>query len=77
MSKTIKLSGKIVTKTEPTEIRIKPTTGDVWTDFGYWLEATNFMAYQAMQEQGWDKNKMLQYISEYLNNSLDDISIKS
>lgn len=72
----IKLSGVIDTNIQPAEIRIKPSSGDTWEDFGYWLEAVNFMAYQAMLKQGMTKAEMIQYISKYLNESIDDIKVK-
>jgi hypothetical protein len=73
----IKLSGVIDTNIQPTEIRIKPTTGDAWEDFGHWLEAINFMAYQAMLQQGMTKEEMIRYISKYLDEALEDINVKN
>lgn len=75
--KIVKLTGEIDKSVLPVEIRIKPTTGDAWTDFGYWLEALNFMAYQAALEQGWNKKQTLDYVMKYLDKSFDDINAKS
>jgi len=72
----LKLQGEIDTASKPAEIRITPTSGNVWEDFGYWLEAVNFMAYQAMLSQGWDKQQILDYIHDYLAESLEDVSLK-
>ena len=73
----IKLSGIIYANIQPTEIRIKPTTGDAWEDFGYWLEAINFMAHQAMLQQDMSKDEMIKYMTKYLDESLDDINVKN
>ena len=72
--KALKLQGEIDTSVIPTEIRIRPTSGDVWVDFGCWLEALNFMAHQAGMSKGWNKKQTLEYITKYLNKSLDDIN---
>lgn len=61
----------------PNETRIQPTTGDPWVDFGYWLEATSFMAKQAMEVQGWDEKKIKTYMREYFDKAVGDYEIKS
>ena len=48
-------------------IKIKPTSDDQWLDFGYWLEATSFMAKQAMLNQGWSEAEMKKYVQDYLD----------
>ena len=73
----IKLSGEIDMSANPTEIRIKPTKGDPWVDFGYWLEATSFMAKQAMNIQEWDVNQMKKYMADYFDSALQDYEVKT
>ena len=48
MKDKIKLEAEIDFTTTPNETRVKPIDGDPWDDFGYWLEVTGFMAYQAV-----------------------------
>lgn len=73
---TIRLIGNIDMSTKPAEIRIQPTTGDPWVDFGYWLEVTGFMAKQAMLAQNWDEKKIKSYIQEYLDRTISDYSVE-
>lgn len=69
----IKLSGKI---DMPNNIvKIDPTSGDQWKDFGYWLEATSFMAKQAMLNKGWSEAQMKEYIQTYLEEAFVTYSI--
>ena len=55
MKKLIKLEAEIDMSTTYSETRVKPIDGDYWNDFGYWLEVTGFMAYQAMKYREWNK----------------------
>jgi hypothetical protein len=73
----IKLSGEIDTSTTPSETRIQPTTGDPWVDFGYWLEATSFMARQAMDAQDWDEKKIKEYMQKYFDEAINDYALKN
>ena len=61
----VKLSGEIDITNNIT--RINPTSGDLWKDFGYWMEATSFMAKQAMLNNGWSEAQMKKYIQDYLD----------
>ncbi len=61
-----------VIKDGSAEVAVVPTTGDIWTDFGYWLEATAFMAYQAAQSKNWPNEKILQYCNDYLAKAIKD-----
>jgi hypothetical protein len=64
-SGTIKLSGEIDVPNNI--VKINPTSGDQWKDFGYWMEATSFMAKQAMLNKGWDETQMKKYIQDYID----------
>ena len=70
----IKLSGEIVMNENL--VRIEPTSGDPWVDFGYWLEATSFMAKQAMVSRGWTKEEIKKYTQDYLNETLKTYELK-
>lgn len=69
----IKLSGTIDIPNDL--VRIDPTSGDQWTDFGYWLEATSFMAKQAMHNKGWNEAQMKKYIQTYLEKAFVTYSV--
>lgn len=69
----IELSGKIDIPNNL--IRVDPSSGDQWTDFGYWLEATSFMAKQAMLNKGWSEVQMKKYIRDYLEKAFVTYSI--
>lgn len=58
------------------ECRVMPIENDPWNDFGYWLEVTGFMAYQAMKYREWNKQQILDYIKEYIEKCIGDYKIK-
>lgn len=72
MKDLIKLEGEIDLRQNPPETRIKPIDNNEWDDFGYWLEATGFMAYQAMKYREWDETKIIQYATDYFRKCLKD-----
>jgi len=74
--KTIRLSAEIDMSVDPNETRVQPNTGDPWIDFGFWLEAVSFMAYQAMRAQGWNEKQIKAYIHDYLDKTLNTYTIK-
>ena len=61
---------------EKNETRVKSIDEDYWVDFGYWLEVTGFMAYQAMKYREWNEEKMIKHIEEYITRCLRDYKIK-
>ena len=69
----IKLSGEIDVPNNI--VRINPTSGDQWEDFGYWLEATSFMAQQAMLNKGWNEAQMKKYVQDYLDKAFVTYSV--
>lgn len=77
MKDLIKLEGEIDLRQETAETRIKPIDGDVWSDFGYWLEATGFMAYQAMKYREWNEEQVIKYATDYFRKCLNDYKIKN
>lgn len=74
--KKIKLEAEIDMTITPSETRVKPIEGDVWQDFGYWLEVTGFMAYQAMKYREWSEKEILEYTNDYIQKCLKDYRIK-
>jgi|TARA_R100001530_G_scaffold116143_1_gene83175 hypothetical protein len=72
----IKLEGEIDLTVTPNETRIKPIDGDYWNDFGYWLEATGFMAYQAMKYREWSEEEIIKYSADYIKKCIRDYKIK-
>lgn len=66
-----KLKAKIDVSVEPNEIRVKPISGNIWEDLGYWLEVAGFMSYQAMEYRRWGKEEMADYVKEYIIKCLD------
>jgi len=58
------------------EVFVKTNTGDDWLDFGLWLEVTGFMAYQAMRNKEWSKEKMAEYVRSYILKTLEDYKVK-
>lgn len=74
--KKIKLEAEIDLTTEPAEVRVVPNDKDPWADFGYWLEVTGFMAYQAMKYREWNEEQILNYSKEYLKKCVKDYKIK-
>ncbi len=69
----VKLSGTIDTTSGI--VKITSTTEDQWTDFGYWLEATSFMAKYAMVDKGWSEDKMKKYVQKYLDKAFTTYSV--
>jgi hypothetical protein len=76
MKEIYKLEGEIDLSVEPNETRIKPILGDIWQDFGFWLEATGFMAYQAMKYREWNEEKTAEYVKNYIVKCLKDYKLK-
>lgn len=74
--KKIQLFAELDMTKNPSECRVMPIEKDPWNDFGYWLEVTGFMAYQAMKYREWNEEKILDYSKEYLKKCLHDYKIK-
>ena len=70
----IKLEAEIDLTTD--ETRVKQISGDMWEDFGFWLEATGFLAWQAMKYKEWNEEKMEEYVKEYIGKCLRDYKLK-
>jgi hypothetical protein len=75
MDKIIKLEAEIDLTKDQAETRVKKIEG-VWEDFGYFLEATGFLAYQAMKYREWDEDKIIQYSTDYFRKCLADYKVK-
>ena len=75
--KKIKLEAEIDFTTVPNETRVKPVEGDPWNDFGYWLEVTGFMAFQAMKYREWNEKRIQDYVAGYIGKCLKDYKIKN
>ena len=71
MKELIKLEGEIDLTKPDNEVRIKSNDG-IWEDFGYWMEATGFMAYQAMKYKEWSEYQMIDYMKDYFVKCLRD-----
>lgn len=76
MKDVIKLEAEIDLRQDPSETRVKPIDNDLWDDFGYWLEVTGFMAYQAMKYREWDEEKIIKYATDYFRKCINDYKIK-
>jgi len=76
MKEIIKLEAEIDLTKTPQETRVKPIENDIWNDFGYWLEVTGFMAYQAMKYREWNEEKMENYVKDYIGKCIRDYKIK-
>jgi len=61
---------------EKGECRVAPIEGDPWNDFGYWLEVTGFMAYQAMKYREWNEQQILDYLETYIRDCISNYKIK-
>ena len=73
----IQLYAEIDLSVTPNETRVKPIEGDYWNDFGYWLEVTGFMAYQAMKYREWSEKQILDYTKDYIEKCIQDYKIKT
>jgi len=76
MKEKIQLEAEIDFTKTPVETRVKPIEGDPWSDFGYWLEVTGFMAYQAMKYREWDEEKIIKYATDYFRKCINDYKVK-
>ena len=76
LNRIIKLEGELDLTIEPNETRIKPISGDPWEDFGYWLEATGFMAYQAMKMREWNDERVAEYAKKFILSCVNDYKVK-
>ena len=76
MKDKIQLYAEIDMSVTPNETRVTPIEGDPWNDFGYWLEVTSFMAYQAMKVREWDEEQIQTYVRDWLSKSLKDYKVK-
>lgn len=76
MDDLIKLEAELDLRQNPAECRVKPIANDPWDDFGYWLEVTGFMTYQAMKYREWTEEQALEYARNYLEKCLRDYKIK-
>lgn len=75
----IQLYAEIDLSKEPNEVRVRPNDDSenaVWNDFGYWLEVTGFMAYQAMKYREWSEQQILDYTRQYIEKCIKDYKIK-
>ena len=72
----VKLEAELVIG-EPGSVRVEPTSGDPWIDFGYWLEAAAFMARLAMEDRGWGEAEIVDYVQQYLARAIPDYEVKS
>lgn len=77
MKDKIQLFAEIDMTVTPNECRVKPIDNDPWNDFGYWLEVTGFMAYQAMKYTEKSEKEILDYARDYLEKCIKDYKIKS
>lgn len=75
MKEIYKLEGEI--DLEKNETRIKPIVGEPWQDFGFWLEATGFMAYQAMKVKGWNEEQIAEYSKIFITKCVKDYQVKT
>ncbi len=76
-NKIYKLEAEVDLTKEPNETRVRPIVGDIWEDFGFWLEVTGFMAYQAMKYREWNKEQMSEYMKDYFNKCLKDYKLNN
>ena len=76
MEELIKLEAELDLGKTPNECRVKPIEGDFWNDFGYWLEVTGFMAYQAMKFREWTPEQITDYSKSYIEKCVNDYRIK-
>jgi len=67
----IKLEAELDTTKQPCECRIKAIENP-WMDFGYFLEATAFLAVLAMKQKARSKKEILQYIRDYCERAMSD-----
>ncbi len=51
---------------------IVPNLGDIWEDFGYWLEVTGFMTAQTMKYKNWGEIRMIFYVIRYFRKCFKD-----
>lgn len=75
----IKLEAEIDLSKEPAETRVRPNSDGenaMWDDFGYWLEVTGFMAYQAMKYREWNEERIVKYATDYFRKCINDYKIK-
>jgi hypothetical protein len=71
-----RLEATIDQSVSPSEVQLSAATGDVWKDFGYWLEALAVMGQHARDAQGWDNEQILDYIQDYLRKALGDFELE-
>lgn len=51
---------------------IKPNTGDLWVDFGYWLEVTGTLAAAVKRKRNWSQLRLFWYMFKYYRECLKD-----
>ena len=49
---------------------VKPNSGDIWIDFGYWLEVTGTVAAAVRKNKGWSQIRILWYMLGYFRKCL-------
>ncbi len=67
----IELHAVINMTKRPNECRVQAIENP-WTDFGYFLEATSFLAVLAMKQRAKSKKEILQYIRDYCERAMSD-----
>jgi len=71
----IELQGVIDLSKKPNEVHIKGT-GNVWQDFGQWLEATAFLLQQSAGYTERSIEELADYARDYLLTAANDYSRK-
>jgi hypothetical protein len=72
----IKFEAEIDMESTPAQVKIRAIE-DPWTDFGYLLEIMAFMSKIVMDHEELPKEKVIAYISEYLNKAISDYKSKN
>lgn len=68
-SNTISLGARLFSSGK---IEIDQVAEDPWADLGYWLEATAFLASQAMQQKDMNQEEIAEYCKNYITKALVD-----
>ena len=71
MEEIIKLEAEIDLSKTPNEVRVK-AAGNIWEDFGYWLEVGSFMVSQAAGYKEKTIDEMVTYAANYLKTAAED-----
>ena len=71
MKQIIKLEAEIDLTKAKGEVKVKLIDG-IWQDFGYFLEVTGFMAYQAMKYKEKTPEEIADYARNYIMRCLKD-----